>query len=519
MKTICGCAWFVMVLATAAAASGPKVKDMHGDDVVATAADGTVFTEAMVDSILADYPKSVRNAYKRIGLVWHGDERFMSFADLAAYCGPVLWFSPDEPLLGHAEGKDIMQPTFFPFEPEADRPVVYYRVRAILEDPAANVATPTLVDPDTARVTTLIDLQKVRGIDLDFFFFYPSEEGLGAHKYDVESVEMKLIVAYPRRHPELGYWVTVQKVTAKAHGVLWYDNNLEVDRQTRFPFHVLVEEGKHATCTDKNADGHYTPGYDVNLRVNDAWGVRDVMATGSLYTGAFQAWMAKPRHLQHRVLPPLPADSPHREQFVVDGVYAPDNAIYELRPFPRLAPALAHDPALKRFVDKGYPDWPEVAELNELKKFTRWVEAEPFVKSISVAYRYDGVSGLSVVFPLLVVKNVADPIAGGWLVNRIYFKDVKFRDFSYNVLYTTSASRWLDGYFTFGWEWDDDGTRTQTHTMTEVGVKLRFNMGASPLKFLTSLTDFWGVRLGVKNTGIWDWDSIGYAVEVGAGVW
>ena len=83
----------------------------------------------------------------------------------------------------------------------------------------------------------------------------------------------------------------------------------------------------------------------------------------------------------------------------------------------------------------------------------------------------------------------------------------------------TSASRWLDGYFTYGWEWDDDGTSTTTHTMTEAGIKLRFNIGTSPVRFLSSLTDFWGLRIGVKNIGIWDWEHIGYAVEVGAGVW
>lgn len=497
--------------------SGPKLGDIHGEDIIATTADGTVYTAAMIDSLLWDAPKSVRNAFKKIGLVWHGDRRYMGFAELAAYCAPVLWFSPDEPLLDGDSGRQIRQPTFFPFEPGVDSPVVYYRVRGIQEAKDNPEPTPVLVDVDSLRRDTAIDLKQVAGIDLDFFFFYPSEEGLGAHRYDVESVEMKLMVVHPKRYPELGYWVTVQKITAKAHGVLWYDNNLEVDRHTLFPVHLLVEEGKHATCTDKNGDGHYTPAYDVNMRVNDAWGVRDVMASGSLYTGGYQGWMTKPRHERHRVLPPLPLDSPLREQFVVDGTYAPANSVYELRPFPRLAPALAHDPALKRFVDKGDEDWPRVEQYNGIKQFAQWADSESFVKSVSVAYRYDGESGMSVVFPLLVVKNVADPIAGGWLVNRVYFKDRGFRDASWNLLYTSSASRWLDGYFTFGWEFDDDGTSTTTYTMSEVGVKLRFNLGASPLKFLGTLTDFWGVRVGLKYLGIWDVKHLGYAMEIGAG--
>ena len=68
----------------------------------------------------------------------------------------------------------------------------------------------------------------------------------------------------------------------------------------------LVEEGKHAIGTDKNGDGYFTPTYDVNVRVNDAWGVRDVMRTGQLFSGGFQSWFAKVRFEQHRVFPPLP---------------------------------------------------------------------------------------------------------------------------------------------------------------------------------------------------------------------
>ncbi len=507
----------LLLAAGAAEGSGPKAGDLHGDDVIATAADGTVFTAAMIDSMLATSPQSVRNAFKKIGLVWHGDRRYLSFAELAAYCAPVLWFSPDEPLLDRAAGLEIRMPTFFPFEAGVDSPVVYYRVREIQEARDNSEPSPVLADVDSLRNDTTIDLKQVGGIDLDFFFFYPSEEGLGAHKYDVESVQMKLVVVHPPKYPELGYWLTVQKITAKAHGVLWYDNNLVVDRHTHFPVHLLVEEGKHATCTDKNGDGHYTPAYDVNMRVNDAWGVRDVMSSGSLYTGGYQGWMTKPRHAKHRVLPPLPEDSPHRAEYEVDGVYAPDNAVYQLRPFPRLAPALAYDPALKRFVDKGDQNWPQVETYSGLKQFAQWSDSESFVKSISASYRYDGQSGMSVVFPLLVVKNVSDPIAGGWLVNRVYFKDRGLRDASWNLLYTSSASRWLDGYFTFGWEWDDNGTSTTTYTMSEVGVKLRFNLGASPLKFLGKLTDFWGVRVGLKYLGLWDVKHLGYAMEIGAG--
>ena len=61
--------------------------------------------------------------------------------------------------------------------------------------------------------------------------------------------------------------VRVPRVEGLAHGVDWYTNTLRVERDTTFPLTILVEEGKHASVPDRNADGVYTPGYDVNVRV------------------------------------------------------------------------------------------------------------------------------------------------------------------------------------------------------------------------------------------------------------
>jgi hypothetical protein len=216
-----------------------------------------------------------------------------------------------------------------------------------------------------------------------------------------------------------------------------------------------------------------------------------------------------------------------RDKFTVDGVYAPNNAIYELRPFPRSADA-ADDSHLVPFIaDKGDEDWPQIVEDTDMTSFTRWLDDDSFINSVSVSARFDGLNygsrdktfGISVIFPLLVIKNVSDPVGGGWFVNRVYFKDEKLRDISWNLLYTTSASRWLDGYFAMGWEWDeDDEGAIHTDQMTETGIKLRFNLGHTPLGFLKSLgTDFWGVRFGIKNKGFFNWEQIGYAIEIGAG--
>jgi hypothetical protein len=64
---------------------------------------------------------------------------------------------------------------------------------------------------------------------------------------------------------------------------------------------------------------------------------------------------------------------------------------------------------------------------------------------------------------------------------------------------------------------ESGGTKTQTEFVLETGLKFRAQIGHSPLKFLSVLTDFWGVRIGVKNAGFFDIDRLTYVVEFGAG--
>ncbi len=56
----------------------------------------------------------------------------------------------------------------------------------------------------------------------------------------------------------------------------------------------------------------------------------------------------------------------------------------------------------------------------------------------------------------------------------------------------------------------------RTDFVLETGVKLRAQIGRSPLKFLAFLTDFWGIRAGVKNYGFFDIDRFTYVIEFGA---
>jgi hypothetical protein len=142
--------------------------------------------------------------------------------------------------------------------------------------------------------------------------------------------------------------------------------------------------------------------------------------------------------------------------------------------------------------------------------------------SLSIAYRYDGDQGFSFVFPFFIVKHLEDPLAGGYIVHRMYLKDEGLRDFGWMALYTPSASRWLDTYFAAGVEWDKEEDVTgevvsQAEFVLETGLKFRVNVLHSPMKFLGKLTPYWGLRAGIRNTGGFDIERFTYVLEVGAG--
>ncbi len=477
--------------------------------------DGDVYAQAVRMAKISDPCCGFREVP---GLVWFGPDSTLTVEQIAAYCAPILWFSPDEPLLDDNKGKDIRIPAPFPFEDAPDAPVVYYRLRSVYAND--NSDAPPYIAAGDDRGKAVIDLRNVAAINLDYFFYYPSEEGFGGHEHDVESVEMK--VGFGRRDcDDCPFGMAVLRINAKAHGILWYDNTLNSDLYTVFPITILVEEGKHASCTDKNGDGYYSPGYDINERINDAWGVRDLIRSGFLASGGFQSWMAKVRSPDTRVFPPLPEDSPLIRAHEEDPRFAHEGTVYELREFPR--PELAeYDKKLYPFIeDKGDPDWPEVDEDVKFKKYTDWLHDGSAQRSLSIAFRYDGDPGVSFVFPFFIVRNLEVKITGGWLVQRMILSDHHLRDFTWQGMYTTSASRWVDGYFAVGAKWDEDATGHRvSYFASETGLKFRANIGHTPLGFLSKLgTDFWGFRAGLQYVGAgpWSFDDIGYVFEIGAG--
>ncbi|KPK57032.1 MAG: hypothetical protein AMS21_12030, partial [Gemmatimonas sp. SG8_38_2] len=359
------------------------------------------------------------------GVVWWGTENQLTMNRLASYLAPVYWFSPDEPLMGSTEGRTIMLPQALPFEPAPDGPVVYYQFEELVSAANSEV-TPYSRAPD--QNNSIVDFEAVYSLRLSFFAYFESEVGVGAHQHDIEATEFKVVILrsdgdYLRENSaaqcaERNYVVIVTRITAKAHGIEWFWNVIDTDPDTRFPMFLFVEEGKHGLSTDKNSDGYFTPGYDVNRYTNDAWGVRDIIRGGTLFTGGYESWMTKVRQPEHRVFPPLPDDSPlvprlaRRQDYYTGG-----NAVYELRPFPSASLA-EDDPGLYHFMhDKDVPNWPKLSERSDVQGLVDWVEEGAAVKSLSIAFMLngspnpnnDGDIGFSFAFPLFIVKNMEAP--------------------------------------------------------------------------------------------------------------
>jgi hypothetical protein len=471
------------------------------------------------------------------GVVWWGTESQMTLARLAAYMAPILWFSPDEPSLLRAEGPDIRTPEPFAGQPVPDSPVLYYQMDRLLA--RAEATGPAFQRNATDPDNSIIHLDNVAVLFMNYLAYFEFEEGLGAHPHDIEPVEFRATVVqhtwerFAEWIPggadcdETTYVLGITRTSGKAHGLVWFWNVVETDAFTTFPMHMLVEEGKHALATDKNGDGVFTPGYDVNVRINDAWGVRDIIRTGRLVSGGYAQWMTKIRRPEHRVFPPLPDDSPLQADFQrrIDGI---PHAVYELRPFPSPEFA-AGDEALHHLVENQYVEnWPEEGQVNDAGQWGKALSEGAVLKSLSIAMMFTGDLGgdfdlgFSFVFPAFIVKHLEEPMTGGFIVNRMYLKDENLRDFGWQLMYTPSASRWFDNYIAAGAEYDENepnpGEITKKWSfVAETGFKFRVNVSHTPVRFLTFFTDYWGFRVGVKNVGFPDINRLTYVLEFGAG--
>ena len=181
-----------------------------------------------------------------------------------------------------------------------------------------------------------------------------------------------------------------------------------------------------------------------------------------------------------------------------------------------LVPAMQCDGADVRTIEGlGRTDAPDPIQES-------FVEEGTAIKSLSIAFRADGDLGFSFVFPFFIVKHLTDPMTGGYIVQRMYLKDHGLQDFGWMAMYMPSASRWMDTYLAAGAEKDATvdslGVKTSEWDFVfETGLKFRVNMQHSPLKFLSVLTPYWGLRAGIKNRGFFDINRLTYVFEIGAG--
>ncbi|MEE9371698.1 MAG: hypothetical protein V3V00_01465 [Saprospiraceae bacterium] len=461
------------------------------------------------------------------GIIWQSNDSFVSFYDLASHAAPMLWFSPDEKLLYDEEGH-IQLPEAFPFE-KSDGPIIYYKIRSLYADGKKPYAVNSSEKDTNFKI---LDLNDVAAIDLDFYYYFEKETGLGSHLHDIESMALQLSILRTPKCPDYKYSIVVDKVIARAHGLHWYNSVFEVDDQTFFPLSILVEEGKHASATDKNADGVFTPGFDVTKRVNDAWGVRDVITTGRLFSGGYQGWMAKRRDEKSLLFPPYPMSSPHYGDFhkKYSGIIDEHN-VYQLRPYPKY-PRKDIDNHLKGLMKGKKPHiWPKIDRTKGNGKVKQWIKEERVFRAVGFSYRWDENSALSFSIPLFIFKSVEAPLTGGWLYHKIYLPldtitTLNGRNYSrllgHQIVHSSSASRWIDSYIGIGYEIIDTNLEnnkidSRFEFVSEAGIKIRVNISKSPLRFLSFLGDFWGIRLGWKNVGFRHFRQSGFVLEIGAG--
>ena len=439
------------------------------------------------------------------GVVWQRGEPAPDLPALADILAPVLWFSSDEPLIVLRNGPPIPQP--HPSDVPSSTAVVYYQATDIV-----------LRGDDRVVGTGEADgrfFDKVDHFLLKYFFYYDEDRGLSPHAHDLEAIS---VLVYLERTPEGCYRIRVARIEGLAHGLDWYSNIQRVQRDTVFPITVLVEEGKHASVPDRNGDGVYTPGYDVNTRVNDAWGLRDVLGSSVLLGARYTASMSKPRIDAFRLLPPadraLCGQRRARRGDDAEGL-----GRYVLRAASSVPVGIPPGPEGARLhgMMRGHrfgAAWPPeqhesdlARELSNPENAFKWVSA--------VNARVDSRRiGVSVQGPGLDLREV-------WLVPRVLVN----RGWGVEALLTPSASRWADWYVAGGYERGltrpesmnaGDDTESRNGFAGEIGLKLRVTVSGRARWALLGYR-FAGVRLGVRANGFSRLRQSRLVAEVGAG--
>jgi len=273
-------------------------------------------------------------------------------------------------------------------------------------------------------------------------------------------------------------------------------------------------------------------GYDVTERVNDAWGVRDSLGQGVLLSSGYASEMTKPRSKAFRLLPP---QSPYlqvtaRQRSYQDG--EPSLGRYQLRPANTVAACAEIPTDRRRLVEMmadhrfGLDELPTQYKsgsvnraLSELSLPDSWLSA-----SLRVANRR---LGAALIFKGLDMRE-------GWIVPRV---TVSGRDATGEILFTPSASRWADYYFSGGVRRQFVTTREKRTIDTEqgrreieivvppdwkivveTGVKFRAQLPRKMRPFVLGYS-FGGLRFGLQALGFSHVDDFRFIWEIGAGAW
>jgi hypothetical protein len=428
------------------------------------------------------------------GLLWHGKQSGLGLSDVAAIAAPVLWFSSDEPLI--LQGERAL-PHAHPCDTGSAQGVVYYQVTRTKLRTGVRVGLPPHEDP--------FFLDRVEWFTIRYYFYFSRHFGSDARAHDLAATDIDVAVDHLA---ENGYRIRVTRVAGLVRGTDWYANELEVEAGTKLPVTVLVEQGTHVTGPDRNGDGLFTVGYDINRRTGDAWGIRD-FETGTLMAGRFDASMFKPRQRGYRMLPPdVPRNGIDRSTLSVGDIIG-EMGRYELRPSVSVNPCnvLPVDNRSLRLVMRDQRFGPE----HEPTQFKSSLMADlrrpfsgtdPLIRNISV--RRDRDVGIAMLFRGI---NFHD----GSLMPRLTAFPHKG---SIEALYTTSGAR------AFGW-YAAAGAELNHHDWifaAETGLKLRARLTGAQRRLALG-AEFLGFRVGIRSSGFDRIQPIRWVLEVGIGGW
>ena len=454
------------------------------------------------------------------------DEVPFTLREMVYRAAPVLWFSQRDQLLSGGKAP----PEAIPLSPTVGR-TGYFLLRevelveSLLPDQQALAAR----DLDAVWSTDARDLPigLLKSITVRYVFYYSEDygfsrgedptRGAGAHVHDVESVEIGLEVRRIVRSGQIGMAVRIASVAGHAHGSGWYTNELVVDEPIVLPVRVLIERGKHSTSPDRDGNGKYVAGYDVNRHPRDAWGTRDVYdveipggvgeaVAKFVRMAAFRSYMATPRHEATQVFPGRAGLTTlgSKQTYEIVSAGADSDLCLDLTDMTttvqpgRLAAAkeparLARALNAMKFCERAafVADRPWAA----IKALTGAAYSRPYQRKsdkFGLAARFDGNLGLTAAVPLRDV-----PVVGGWVLLRASWVG---DEGSVDLEYQPSATRLAEWYVSVG---------VAPSMAAEGGIKIRI-----PLPPLTLLSARFGLR--TSGDGL---DTLRFVGAIGIGPW